>query len=46
MAEAFRKALRKPDFADRTIDEVISQKFKNSELAEEGQDIGSVEREG
>lgn len=51
MADAFRKALRKPDFAGRTIEEGDSpdgqeeQKehlLLSRELAEEGRDIRSV----
>ncbi len=50
MAEAFRKALRKPDFADRPIEgdspEGQEQKERRSlsrEPAEEGRDIRSVD---
>jgi len=50
MADAFRKALRKPDFAGRTIEEgdspeALEQKehlLLSRELAEEGRDIRSV----
>jgi hypothetical protein len=46
MADAFRKALRKPDFAARTIEEVDSpegeEQLLSRELAEEGRDIRSV----
>ena len=51
MAEAFRKALRKPDFADRPVEEGDSPdqppddhqpQLINRELAEEGRDIRSV----
>ena len=50
MAEAFRKALRKPDFADRPVEEGESPEghtdeppeLLNRELAEEGRDIRSV----
>ncbi|TDL23178.1 hypothetical protein BD410DRAFT_839087 [Rickenella mellea] len=50
MAEAFRKALRKPDFADRPVEEGESPdtlpnketELMNRELAEEGRDIRSV----
>lgn len=52
MAEAFRKALRKPDFADRPMEEGESPEAAleegerpgliNRELAEEGRDIRSV----
>ncbi|KAH8114620.1 hypothetical protein DFH11DRAFT_1508774 [Phellopilus nigrolimitatus] len=49
MAEAFRKALRKPDFADRPVLEGESPEnlqdqpeLLNRELAEEGRDIRSV----
>jgi hypothetical protein len=50
MADAFRKALRKPDFAGRTIEEGDSpeaqeqkeHRLLSRELAEEGRDIRSV----
>lgn len=51
MAEAFRKALRKPDFAGRPVEEGESPEqppegeppeLMNRELAEEGRDIRSV----
>ncbi|KAI0260202.1 hypothetical protein BC834DRAFT_961117 [Gloeopeniophorella convolvens] len=50
MADAFRKALRKPDFAGRTIEEGDSpegqepkeNQLLSRELAEEGRDIRSV----
>ncbi len=51
MANAFRQALRKPDFADTPVedpDELIAQAHQsrtellNQELAEEGRDIRSV----
>lgn len=49
MADAFRKALRKPDFAGRPVDEGESpenadrkEELLNRELAEEGRDIRSV----
>lgn len=51
MADAFRKALRKPDFADRPVEEGESPdnghgtetgELLNQELAEEGRDIRSV----
>jgi hypothetical protein len=50
MADAFRKALRKPDFAGRTIEEGDSPESQEQkelrllsrELAEEGRDIRSV----
>ena len=50
MADAFRKALRKPDFAGRTIEEGDSPEsaeqkehlLLSRELAEEGRDIRSV----
>ncbi|KAI0304340.1 hypothetical protein B0F90DRAFT_1625956 [Multifurca ochricompacta] len=50
MADAFRKALRKPDFADRPIEEGDSpeaqeqkeHRLLSRELAEEGRDIRSV----
>lgn len=51
MAEAFRKALRKPDFADQPVEEGESPpanqdareaELMNRELAEEGRDIRSV----
>ena len=52
MAEAFRKALRKPDFADRPVEEGESPddhppgpsraELLNQELADEGRDIRSV----
>jgi hypothetical protein len=46
MADAFRKALRKPDFAGRTIEEADSpegeEQLLSRELAEEGRDIRSV----
>ncbi|KAH9969696.1 hypothetical protein BC827DRAFT_1257544 [Russula dissimulans] len=51
MADAFRKALRKPDFAGRTIEEGDSPESEEQkenqllsrELAEEGRDIRSVD---
>jgi len=50
MADAFRKALRKPDFADNPVEEGESPdsqrpnaELLNRELAEEGRDIRSVE---
>lgn len=51
MADAFRKALRKPDFADNLVEEGDSPgsqqpnngELMNRELAEEGRDIRSVE---
>jgi hypothetical protein len=50
MADAFRKALRKPDFTDNPVEEGEggSQQpnnggLLNRELAEEGRDIRSVE---
>ena len=51
MADAFRKALRKPDFADNPVEEGDSPgsqqpdngELINRELAEEGRDIRSVE---
>jgi hypothetical protein len=51
MADAFRKALRKPDFADNLVEEGDSPSSQqpdngellNRELAEEGRDIRSVE---
>jgi len=45
MADAFRKALRKPDFANPTVEEPEERKddtLINRELAEEGRDIRSV----
>lgn len=48
MADAFRKALRKPDFAGRPVEEGDSppeepkEELINRELAEEGRDIRSV----
>lgn len=49
MAEAFRKALRKPEFADQTVEEGESPEaisdhpeLLSRELAEEGRDIRSV----
>jgi hypothetical protein len=53
MADAFRKALRKPDFAGRPVEEGESpdqpdngeqrkEELLNRELAEEGRDIRSV----
>ncbi|KAF8558354.1 hypothetical protein OG21DRAFT_1504410 [Imleria badia] len=45
MADAFRKALRKPEFADATVEETEERKedtLINRELAEEGRDIRSV----
>lgn len=45
MADAFRKALRKPEFADATVEEPEESKedtLINRELAEEGRDIRSV----
>jgi len=45
MADAFRKALRKPDFADPPPDEESpgrDEELLNRELAEEGRDIRSV----
>jgi len=45
MADAFRKALRKPEFADATVEEPEERKedtLINRELAEEGRDIRSV----
>jgi len=55
MADAFRKALRKPDFAERTQEEGESPETQgtgetealllNRELAEEGQNIRSVSSE-
>ncbi|KAG8214736.1 hypothetical protein J3R82DRAFT_9825 [Butyriboletus roseoflavus] len=45
MADAFRKALRKPDFASTTVEEPEERKedaLINRELAEEGRDIRSV----
>ncbi|KAF7299205.1 hypothetical protein MIND_00869200 [Mycena indigotica] len=50
MADAFRKALRKPDFADRPVEEgespenpeVTEEQLINRELADEGKDIRSV----
>jgi len=51
MADAFRKALRKPDFADNPVEEGDNNGgsqpnnggLLNRELAEEGRDIRSVE---
>jgi hypothetical protein len=53
MADPFRKALRKPDFAGRTIEwgdsteapEQKEHRLFNRELAEEGRDIRSVGRQ-
>lgn len=53
MADAFRKMLRKPDFAARPVDEAEAQdddaedkeEMINRELAEEGRDIRSVRSE-
>ena len=54
MADAFRKALRKPDFADRPPEEGESpesnavqteERLLKSELADEGRDIMSVRSE-
>ncbi|KIK94739.1 hypothetical protein PAXRUDRAFT_11862 [Paxillus rubicundulus Ve08.2h10] len=45
MADAFRKALRKPDFAGATVEEPeerTDDAIMNRELAEEGRDIRSV----
>lgn len=45
MADAFRKALRKPEFADATVEEPEERRddaLINRELAEEGRDIRSV----
>jgi len=45
MADAFRKALRKPEFADATVEEPEGGRedtLINRELAEEGRDIRSV----
>ncbi|KAF9236504.1 hypothetical protein BU15DRAFT_63971 [Melanogaster broomeanus] len=45
MADAFRMALRKPDFAGATVEEPEERKddaIMNRELAEEGRDIRSV----
>ena len=47
MAAAFRNVMRKPDFADRPMEEgeVVGEKetdVLNRELAEEGRDIRSV----
>ncbi|TRM64000.1 hypothetical protein BD626DRAFT_547755 [Schizophyllum amplum] len=50
MADAFRKALRKPDFADQPVEEGESpenrepreEELINQQLAEEGRDIRSV----
>ncbi|KIJ17920.1 hypothetical protein PAXINDRAFT_161996 [Paxillus involutus ATCC 200175] len=45
MADAFRKALRKPDFAGATVEEPEERSddaIMNRELAEEGRDIRSV----
>lgn len=48
MADAFRKALRKPDFAEQPVEEGESppeqkdEALINRELAEEGRDIRSV----
>ncbi|KAF9219259.1 hypothetical protein BS17DRAFT_789753 [Gyrodon lividus] len=45
MADAFRKALRKPDFAGATVEEPEERNddaIMNRELAEEGRDIRSV----
>ncbi|KAF8440874.1 hypothetical protein L210DRAFT_3645108 [Boletus edulis BED1] len=43
MADAFRKALRKPEFADATVEEPErANTLINRELAEEGRDIRSV----
>lgn len=53
MADAFRKMLRKPDFANRPVSEGDSpdgpeqgkEELINRELAEEGRDIRSVSSE-
>ena len=52
MADAFRKMLRKPDFADRPVEEgespdraEPSTEMIGRELAEEGRDIRSVRSE-
>lgn len=51
MADAFRKMLRKPDFADRPVEEGESpsgpepEEMIGRELAEEGRDIRSVSSE-
>lgn len=50
MADAFRKALRKPDFADRPVEEgespenpeATEEVLLNRELADEGKDLRSV----
>lgn len=45
MADAFRKALRKPDFAGATVEDPEERRedaLINRELAEEGRDIRSV----
>ena len=48
MADAFRKALRKPEFIGETLEESSDEKARkeeellNKELAEEGRDIRSV----
>jgi hypothetical protein len=49
MAEAFRKMLRKPDFAGAPLEESerayspdVQQELINRELADEGRDIRSV----
>lgn len=50
MADAFRKALRKPDFAGQPVEEgdsppeeIPDEALINRELAEEGRDIRSVD---
>lgn len=51
MADAFRKMLRKPDFADQPVEEGESPEEPSNvdmigrELAEEGRDIRSVSSE-
>jgi hypothetical protein len=52
MADAFRKTLRKPDFADQPVEEgdspdgpEASQDMIGRELAEEGRDLRSVSSE-
>jgi hypothetical protein len=45
MADAFRKALRKPDFAGPPVDEADDRRddaIMNRELKEEGRDLRSV----
>ncbi|KAG1775812.1 hypothetical protein EV702DRAFT_972510 [Suillus placidus] len=42
MADAFRKALRKPDFAGPPVEEAEDDAIMSRELAEEGRDIRSV----